>query len=53
MPIGRSVEEVLRVLDAIQFVGKYGEVCPADWTPGKEALKPTHEGVAEYLAKYS
>ncbi len=53
MPIGRSVDEVLRVLDAIQFVGKYGEVCPADWTPGKEALKPTHEGVAEYLAKYS
>ena len=51
LPLGRSVEEVIRLLDALQFTEKYGEVCPANWKPGEEAMKPTAEGVAEYLAK--
>ena len=52
MPIGRNVDEVLRVVDAWQFFEKHGEVCPANWKPGDETMKPTHEGVAEYLAKH-
>ena len=51
LPLGRSVEEALRVVDALQFTEKYGEVCPANWKPGEEAMKPTAEGVAEYLTK--
>ncbi|HIP37387.1 MAG TPA: peroxiredoxin [Crocinitomix sp.] len=52
LPLGRSVDETLRMLDALQFVEENGEVCPANWTPGDEAMKPTHDGVAEYLAKH-
>lgn len=51
LPLGRSVEEALRVVDALQFTEKYGEVCPANWKPGEAAMKPTAEGVAEYLRK--
>lgn len=50
LPIGRSVDEALRVLDALQFTEKHGEVCPANWREGDEAMKPTAEGVASYLA---
>jgi len=50
--LGRSVREVLRVIDALTHLQKYGEVCPADWEEGREALQPTFEGVAEYLAKH-
>ena len=50
MPIGRSVDEVLRVIDALQFTEEYGEVCPADWKKGDEALSATQEGVATYLS---
>lgn len=49
-PLGRSVDEALRMVDALQFFEENGEVCPADWKPGDSALKDTHEGVAEYLA---
>lgn len=49
LPIGRNVEEILRVIDAIQFHEKHGEVCPAGWQKGKEGMKPTAEGVASYL----
>jgi peroxiredoxin (alkyl hydroperoxide reductase subunit C) len=49
--LGRSVDEAMRMLDALQFTEKYGEVCPANWHEGDEAMKPTAEGVAEYLAK--
>lgn len=52
LPIGRSVDEALRVLDALQFHEKYGDVCPANWKPGEEAMKPTDEGVSAYLAKH-
>ena len=51
--LGRSVDEAVRVLDALQFTEENGEVCPADWHEGDEAMKPTAEGVADYLAKHS
>ena len=51
--LGRSVSEALRVLEALQHLEEYGEVCPADWHEGEEAMKPTAEGVAEYLAKHA
>ncbi|WP_163340062.1 peroxiredoxin [Desulfopila sp. IMCC35008] len=50
LPLGRSVNEALRVLHALQFTEKHGEVCPANWQEGEEAMKPTAEGVAEYLS---
>ena len=53
LPLGRNVDEALRVLDALQFHEKHGEVCPANWKPGQEAMKPTTEGVAEYLASHA
>jgi peroxiredoxin (alkyl hydroperoxide reductase subunit C) len=53
LPLGRNVDEALRVLDALQFTEEHGEVCPANWTAGEEAMKPTAEGVASYLAKHS
>ena len=52
-PIGRTVDEALRILEALQFHEEHGEVCPANWKPGEEAMKPTAEGVAEYLAKHA
>jgi peroxiredoxin 2/4 len=52
LPLGRSVDEAIRILDALQFTEKYGEVCPANWKPGEEGMKPTAEGVAAYLSKH-
>ena len=53
LPLGRSVDEALRVLDALQFTEEHGEVCPANWHEGEEAMKPTAAGVADYLAKHA
>ena len=53
LPLGRNVDEALRVLEALQFTEEYGEVCPANWREGEEAMKPTAEGVAGYLAKHA
>jgi peroxiredoxin 2/4 len=53
LPIGRSVDEALRVVDALQFHEQNGDVCPANWHQGDEAMKPTAEGVAAYLAKHA
>ncbi|MCB9195299.1 MAG: peroxiredoxin [Flavobacteriales bacterium] len=50
LPLGRNVEEAIRMVDALQFLEENGEVCPANWSKGKEGLKATHEGVAEYLS---
>jgi len=50
--LGRNVKETLRTLDALIHLEKYGEVCPAGWEEGKEAMKPTFEGVADYLSKH-
>jgi len=52
LPLGRNIDEALRMLHALQHVEKYGEVCPANWDEGKDAMKPTPEGVAEYLSKH-
>jgi peroxiredoxin (alkyl hydroperoxide reductase subunit C) len=51
MPLGRNVDEVLRMVDALQFFEKNGEVCPANWHKGEEALSPTQEGIASYLGR--
>lgn len=51
LPLGRSVDEALRMVDALQHFEKYGEVCPANWKEGEEAMKPTADGVASYLGK--
>lgn len=53
LSLGRSVDEALRMLDALQFTDTHGEVCPANWKQGDEAMKPTAEGVASYLAKHA
>lgn len=49
LPLGRSVDEALRMVDALHHYEKYGEVCPANWHEGDKALKATAEGVAAYL----
>ena len=51
LPLGRSVDEVLRTVDALQHVEKHGEVCPANWNKGKTAMKATRESVSTYLAQ--
>ncbi|MCK4922547.1 MAG: peroxiredoxin [Bacteroidales bacterium] len=50
MPLGRSIQETLRMVDALQFFEKNGEVCPADWHSGDKAIKETHEGIAAFLS---
>jgi peroxiredoxin (alkyl hydroperoxide reductase subunit C) len=52
LPLGRNVDEALRMVDALQFFEENGEVCPANWTKGSEGLKETHEDVADYLSKH-
>ena len=53
LPLGRSVGEALRILDALQFVETHGgEVCPANWQEGEASMKASKAGVAEYLAKH-
>lgn len=49
LPLGRNVDEAIRIVDALQHFEQYGEVCPANWTKGKAALKGTNEGVSAYL----
>lgn len=53
LPLGRNVGETLRILDALQFHEKHGDVCPANWKSGDEAMTPTAKGVADYLAKHA
>ena len=50
MPLGRSVDEALRMIDALQFFEENGEVCPANWKKGDKALKATQEGIRDYLS---
>lgn len=52
LPLGRSVDEAIRVVDALQHIEEFGEVCPANWSKGKDALKATEDGVASYLSKH-
>ncbi|HCU69808.1 MAG TPA: alkyl hydroperoxide reductase [Desulfomicrobium sp.] len=51
LPLGRNVDEMIRLVDALQFTEKYGEVCPAGWQKGDTGMKPDAGGVADYLAK--
>jgi len=53
LPLGRNVDEMLRMVDAMLYTNEHGEVCPAGWTKDKEAMKPDPKGVAEYLAKHA
>ena len=50
--LGRNIEEVLRLLDAVDFAARHGEVCPANWRQGEKALKPTAEGLKDYVAAH-
>jgi peroxiredoxin (alkyl hydroperoxide reductase subunit C) len=52
LPLGRNIDEMLRIVDAWHHVQEYGEVCPANWEEGKDAMKADREGVAEYLASH-
>ena len=51
MPLGRSIEEAIRVVDALQHFEQFGEVCPMGWHKGQDAMQPTHEGVSGYLSR--
>lgn len=51
LPLGRNVDEALRMVDSLNYFEQHGEVCPANWNSGKSALTATHEGVASYLAQ--
>lgn len=51
LPLGRNVDEAIRMVDALQFHEQHGEVCPAGWNKGQKGMKPTAEGVASYLAE--
>jgi peroxiredoxin (alkyl hydroperoxide reductase subunit C) len=53
LPLGRNVAEALRIVEALQHTEEHGEVCPANWREGEEAMRPTSEGVAEYLAAHA
>jgi peroxiredoxin 2/4 len=53
LPLGRDVDELLRMVDALQFTEQHGEVCPAGWQKGEAGMKADPKGVAEYLAKHA
>ena len=50
LPLGRNVDEAIRMVDALQHLEEHGEVCPANWTKGKTAMSDNHDSVAEYLS---
>ncbi len=52
LPLGRSVDEALRMVDALQFNEKHGEVCPANWKPGSDTIKPSVDASKEYFKKH-
>lgn len=52
LPLGRNIEDAVRMVKALQHFEKHGEVCPANWSEGKDAMKPSSEGVASYLSKH-
>jgi peroxiredoxin (alkyl hydroperoxide reductase subunit C) len=53
LPLGRNIDEMLRMIDAMLFTNEFGEVCPAGWVKGDEGMKADTEGVAEYLGKHA
>ena len=50
LPLGRNIDEMIRMVDTMLFTNEHGEVCPAGWNKGDKAMKPSTEGVAEFLA---
>ncbi len=53
LAVGRSVDEVIRVVEAFQFVEKHGEVCPANWRPGEDTIRPDPKGAQEYFKAHA
>lgn len=53
LPIGRNIDEILRVIDAVQFFEEHGEVCPAGWKKGDAGMKASPKGVASYLSTHA
>ena len=53
LPLGRNIDEMIRMVDALQFTEQHGEVCPAGWNKGKAGMKASTAGVAEYLAQHA
>lgn len=53
LPIGRDIDELLRLVDAVQFADEHGEVCPAGWKKGEAGMKASPQGVAEYLSEHA
>jgi peroxiredoxin (alkyl hydroperoxide reductase subunit C) len=53
LPLGRNIDEMLRMVDALQFHEEHGEVCPAGWNKGKAGMNASTKGVAEYLASHA
>jgi peroxiredoxin (alkyl hydroperoxide reductase subunit C) len=53
LPLGRDVDELLRVVDALQFHEQHGEVCPAGWRPGQKGMKADRQGVSDYLSEHA
>ena len=53
LPLGRNVDEMLRLVDALQFTEEHGEVCPAGWQKGEDGMTPTAQGVSDYLSAKS
>lgn len=53
LPLGRNIDEMLRMIDALQFTEEHGEVCPAGWNKGKAGMNASTEGVAKYLASHA
>merc|ERR1712111_58693 len=51
LPVGRSVDETIRLLQAFAFTDKHGEVCPANWRPGKDTMKPNRDGIIKHLTE--
>ena len=53
LPLGRSVQEALRMLDALRFHEEKGDVCPANWNQGDDGMQPTQDGVVDYLSRFA
>jgi len=53
LPLGRNVDEIIRLIDALQFFEEHGEVCPAGWQKGEPGMKASPQGVAAYLAEHA
>ena len=53
LPLGRNVDETLRMIDALKFFQEHGEVCPAGWSKGKKGMKADASGVADYLENHA